>query len=270
MRPSSSPSPGADRLAAAAAHELGTPLATISLVAKELSRAVPADLEDNKDLVEDLKLLQTQSERCRDILRKLTEAPAARDPMHAHMTIRQLIDEAAKPYRGGPVVVEMKPGSIDGAVALGPDGSVIPEPEGERQPGILYGLGNLIENAVDYANRRVTLTAAWDEHSVSVAVELHGDDRERVAAHHVLVGARTAGGQEQGPVAASRAPSPDGRAIGHGELLGRDGGGAGLAGGAGHGQRHRPGGGRGGLRLHGGECRPHRASRGEGPAPVGQ
>ena len=159
-----------DGLAAAAAHELGTPLATISLVAKELSRTLPADQADNKDLVEDLKLLQTQSERCRDILRKLTEAPAARDPMHAHMTIRQLIDEAAKPYRGGPVVVEMKPDSIDGAVALGADGSVIPEPEGERQPGILYGLGNFIENAVDYANKRVTLTATWDEQNVSVAI----------------------------------------------------------------------------------------------------
>ncbi len=159
-----------DGLAAAAAHELGTPLATISLVAKELSRNLPADKADNQDFIDDLKLLQTQSERCRDILRKLTEAPAARDPMHARITIRQLIDEASKPYRGGPVTVELRPASIDGAVALAPDASPIPEPEGERQPGILYGLGNLIENAVDYAKNRVTLTAAWDESSVSVAI----------------------------------------------------------------------------------------------------
>ena len=81
----------------------------------------------------------------------------------------------------------MKPGSIDGAVALGLDGSVIPEPEGERQPGILYGLGNLIENAVDYANRRVTLTAAWDEHSVSVAIVDDGPGfTPEVALHDIL------------------------------------------------------------------------------------
>ncbi len=159
-----------DGLAAAAAHELGTPLATISLVAKELSRDLPAEKADNKDFVDDLRLLQTQSERCRDILRKLTQAPAARDPMHSHITLRQLVDEAAAPYRGGPVTVEMKRHAADGAAALTPDGGVIPEPEGERQPGILYGLGNLIENAVDYAERRVTLTPSWDETSVTVAI----------------------------------------------------------------------------------------------------
>lgn len=159
-----------DGLAAAAAHELGTPLATISVVSKELSRALPADQVGNKDLIEDLKLLQTQSERCRDILRKLTEAPAARDPMHASMTIRQLIDEAAKPYRGGPIHVEIKPASVAGTVALAADDGAIPEPEGERQPGILYGLGNLIENAVDYAKRRVSLTAGWDDQNVSVTI----------------------------------------------------------------------------------------------------
>jgi two-component system sensor histidine kinase RegB len=159
-----------DGLAAAAAHELGTPLATIHLVAKEMTNALPPEHADNKEFIEDLKLLQTQSERCREILRKLTQAPAARDPMHAHITIRQLINEASKPYRGGPIAVEMLPPSADAATAVGPGQSAVSEPEGERQPGILYGLGNLIENAVDYAERRVTLTALWDETSVSVAI----------------------------------------------------------------------------------------------------
>jgi two-component system sensor histidine kinase RegB len=153
-----------DGLAAAAAHELGTPLATITVVSKELIRALPPDQAGNADVIEDLKLLQTQSERCRDILRKLTKAPSARDPMHARVTIRQLMEEASKPYRGGPVSVEMidTPGSRAGAT--------IPEPEGERQPGILFGLGNLVENAVDYAETRVILTASWDDDSVSVSI----------------------------------------------------------------------------------------------------
>ena len=159
-----------DGLAAAAAHELGTPLATIALVAKELSRDLPADQIDNKLLTEDLELLHTQAKRCRDILQKLTRAPQERDPMHAHMTIRQVIDEACEPHRQGPVIVDIWPHDKSNAVALSTDGQVISEPEGERQPGIMYGLGNLIENAVDYASSRVSVTAAWNEQSVSVSI----------------------------------------------------------------------------------------------------
>src|SRR5690606_9118602 len=51
-----------DGLAAAAAHELGTPLATIALVAKEMERA----LADDSRFREDVVLLRTQSQRCRD------------------------------------------------------------------------------------------------------------------------------------------------------------------------------------------------------------
>ena len=57
-----------DGLAAAAAHELGTPLATISVVAKEMER----ELGQDERFGEDVQLLRSQSERCRDILRRLT------------------------------------------------------------------------------------------------------------------------------------------------------------------------------------------------------
>ena len=58
-----------DGLAAAAAHELGTPLSTISVVAKELERAI----EPDSPHAEDVQLLREQAQRCRDILAKLTE-----------------------------------------------------------------------------------------------------------------------------------------------------------------------------------------------------
>ena len=60
-----------DGLAAAAAHELGTPLSTISVVAKELARDAPKE----GSFAEDMALLQSQAERCREILRKLTRGP---------------------------------------------------------------------------------------------------------------------------------------------------------------------------------------------------
>ena len=158
-----------DGLAAAAAHELGTPLATIVLVAKELSTNLPDQLDGKDDLLDDLELLRTQAQRCRDILQKLTHAPSERDPMHARMTIRQIIDEAAEPYRNGPISLVVQPGA-DGYTTLAVDGRPIAEPEGERQPGIIYGLGNLIENAIDYASGRVEVRAAWNEANVIVSI----------------------------------------------------------------------------------------------------
>src|SRR5205085_213688 len=65
-----------DGLAAAAAHELGTPLSTIAVVVKELERA----LEPNSPHADDVKLLREQAQRCREILAKLTELSTASGP----------------------------------------------------------------------------------------------------------------------------------------------------------------------------------------------
>ena len=84
-----------DGLAAAAAHELGTPLSTIVLVAKELEYELGADSRYR----EDLQLLHAQAKRCREILQKLTRSPDDQDPMHASVTIQELLDEASAAYR---------------------------------------------------------------------------------------------------------------------------------------------------------------------------
>ena len=77
-----------DGLAAAAAHELGTPLSTISVIAKELERAIEPDSEH----ADDVRLLREQAQRCRDILAKLTEL-LERRAVRPH--------EAVRPDRGG-------------------------------------------------------------------------------------------------------------------------------------------------------------------------
>src|SRR6478672_2780241 len=128
-----------DGLAAAAAHELGTPLSTIAVVAKELNKSARADSQ----FAEDLALLQTQAVRCREILRKLTRSPTEPDPLHARMSITQLIEEAAGPYRGFGTELVMT-----ASAAPGTEGDALNEPVGERRPGVLHGLGNLVENAV--------------------------------------------------------------------------------------------------------------------------
>ena len=149
-----------DGLAAAAAHELGTPLSTIVLVAKELER----DGGTSDAMREDLALLRSQALRCREILTKLTRRPSEQDPLHAHLSVRELLDESAAPYRLHGTTIRM---TAAPRVEGGPGGE---EPIGERRPGVIYGLGNLIENAIDFAVKAVEVRATWTERIVEISV----------------------------------------------------------------------------------------------------
>jgi two-component system sensor histidine kinase RegB len=145
-----------DGLAAAAAHELGTPLSTIFVVVKELERALEADSPH----LDDVRLLREQAQRCRDILSKLTELstgePFDRIPLPA------LIEEVVAPHRNFGIAID---------VALQHEPA---PPMGARNPAVLYGLGNFLENAVDFAQGRVEVTADWTEDDVAVTISDDG------------------------------------------------------------------------------------------------
>src|SRR5205085_6187298 len=126
-----------DGLAPTAAQEPGTPLSTIAVVAKELQLALA-----NSPHSEDARILRDQAQRCRDILAKLTELPAPGEPFE-HMALSALMEEVVAPHR-------------DFGVAITVHWPQQPfEPTGARNPAILYGLGNLLENAVDFAKSKV-------------------------------------------------------------------------------------------------------------------
>ena len=144
-----------DGLAAAAAHELGTPLSTISVIAKELVNAIRADAPHG----DDVRLLREQATRCRDILAKLTELSSSGGEPFEHMPLTALIEEVVAPHRNFGIVID---------VALPAERQH--EPVGARNPAILYGLGNLLENAVDFARERVVVSAHWDEDVVEVTI----------------------------------------------------------------------------------------------------
>jgi len=146
-----------DGLAAAAAHELGTPLSTISVIAKELERAIAPNAPHG----DDVRLLREQATRCRDILAKLTELSAGGEPFD-RMPLTALIEEVVAPHRNFGVAIDVTA-----------PGDRSTEPVGARNPAILYGLGNLLENAVDFAGDRVSVDAQWNEESVGVTI---GDD----------------------------------------------------------------------------------------------
>ena len=147
-----------DGLAAAAAHELGTPLSTISVIAKELENAIRADAPHG----DDVRLLREQATRCRDILGKLTELSSSGEPFD-RMPLSALIEEVVAPHRNFGVAID---------VTLPAERKL--EPVGARNPAILYGLGNLLENAVDFARERVEVGAQWSEDAVEVTISDDG------------------------------------------------------------------------------------------------
>lgn len=143
-----------DGLAAAAAHQLGTPLATIAVVVKEMDRHVKV----GDPLKEDVALLQQETARCREILAKIASLGGEEDGPLGEMAIAHLIEELAAPHRNF---------GIDIVVGCtGPD----PQPRSPRNHGMIYGIGNLIENAVDFAESKVTISARWSEREVIITV----------------------------------------------------------------------------------------------------
>ncbi len=147
-----------DGLAAAAAHELGTPLSTIAVVARELER----ELGPNSKHADDVKLLRQQAQRCGEILGKLSQLPGPGEPFE-RMKLSALIEEVIAPHRNFGV-----------AITVAPPNGAEQEPEVARNPAILYGLGNLLENAVDFARERVEVASEWSGETVTVIISDDG------------------------------------------------------------------------------------------------
>jgi two-component system sensor histidine kinase RegB len=146
-------------LAAAAAHELGTPLTTISVVAKELARETPEG-----PLREDAWLLMDEAQRCRGILKRLTDAPEEAEAIQ-RISLEEFLDDVVAPYEGDPVVrVE--------ALVSGPPESMAPEVW--RKTEILHALNSIVENAVDFARAEILLSAKFDARFITIEVQDDG------------------------------------------------------------------------------------------------
>ena len=149
-------------LAAAAAHELGTPLATIQVTAKELAR----ETEEGTPEGDDARLILDQARRCRDILAQLSSRGEEGDLVHDRVTLSELIDEAIEPY-----IESNKSFAI---VVEGPAPFAVERPDPDisipRRPELIYGLRNLVENAVSFAEEEVTITAKTTLSAVTISI----------------------------------------------------------------------------------------------------
>ncbi|MFO1209641.1 MAG: ActS/PrrB/RegB family redox-sensitive histidine kinase [Amaricoccus sp.] len=147
---------------AAAAHELGTPLATIKLVSTELVE----ELAGQPQLQEDAALIRTQANRCSEILRGM--GPRGKeDVLVRHAPFSSVVEEAAAPHaaRGVSVITRIEGAPVE-------DGPEV-QPLVARRPEIIQGLRNLIQNAVDFARATVWIDLDWTDSELRVVI---GDD----------------------------------------------------------------------------------------------
>ena len=142
---------------AAAAHELGTPLATIKLASSELMD----ELEDREDLREDAALIREQADRCRDILRDMGQA--GKDDLHLRQApLMTVIAEAAEPHSHRGKAMHFSHDPLAGVE--------MSQPAILRKPEIIHGLRNLVQNAVDFANKNVWVEGHWTTNTISIRI----------------------------------------------------------------------------------------------------
>ena len=151
---------------AAAAHQLGSPLATIAVIAREMEKELPENLPPDSALREDVELLLQESRRCSDILADLSAGleddggqPYNRLPFSA------LIEAAAAPFANEEVALDIRP-----ARGLSP----AKQPQAERTPELLHGLGTLLQNAMQFAERRVEVRLSWSDTRIEARIRDDG------------------------------------------------------------------------------------------------
>ena len=145
--------------AAAAAHSLGTPLATIAVVAKELKK----EIGDNKDISKDIDLLISQTKRCSEILKKISKKQIEEDIFLSSIKLEDLLEEIIDSFK------ETSSKKID--LILDDDNNKI---NIERTPEIIYGLRNFIGNAVKFSKSKVKISLKSDPNKIEIKINDDG------------------------------------------------------------------------------------------------
>jgi len=145
--------------AAAAAHSLGTPLATISVVAKELKK----EIGDNKDFSKDIDLLISQTKRCSEILKKISKKQIEEDNFLSLIKLEDLLEEIVNSFK------ETTSKKIE--LNVEDDKNKI---DIQRSPEIIYGLRNFIGNAVKFSESKVKIDLKSDQKVIEIKINDDG------------------------------------------------------------------------------------------------
>jgi len=145
--------------AAAAAHSLGTPLATISVVAKELKK----EIGSNAELSKDVDLLISQTKRCSEILKQISKKQIEEDVFLSSIKFEDLLEEIISSFK------ETSSKEISLSVAKDENKISI-----QRTPEIIYGLRNFIGNAVKFSKSKVKINLFSDKNLIEIKINDDG------------------------------------------------------------------------------------------------
>ena len=145
-------------LTAAAVHELGTPLSTISVVSKELV----GNLKKNDPNYEDLSLIQTQVKRCAEILKRLRTSNfvADSDEFLNEFTFTSLINEVLEDYSNEKIEVLINADDIFAEKNI----------SFSRVPEVIQSLSNVVDNAFKYAENKIIINLKYAEKYIIVEI----------------------------------------------------------------------------------------------------
>ncbi len=145
--------------AAAAAHSLGTPLATIAVVAKELKK----EIGDNKDISKDIDLLISQTKRCSEILKKISKKQIEEDLFLSSIKLEDLLEEIIESFKEtSSKKIELISDNDNNKINI------------ERTPEIIYGLRNFIGNAVKFSKSKVKINLYSDSKKIEIKINDDG------------------------------------------------------------------------------------------------
>ncbi len=145
--------------AAAAAHSLGTPLATISVVAKELKK----EIGSNKEISKDIDLLISQTKRCSEILKQISKKQIEEDIFLSSVKFEDLLDEIINSFK--------ETSSKEINLLIDKDKNKIAI---HRTPEIIYGLRNFIGNAVKFSKSKVEINLTSNQNLIEIKIKDDG------------------------------------------------------------------------------------------------
>lgn len=150
-------------LTAAAVHELGTPLSTISVIIKEIVN----ELDVGEKNYDDILLIQSQIKRCSEILNRLRQGDISNDnsPFINELDFPRLINEIVKDYELEEIKLNFE---IDDYFKN--SNFII-----LRKPEIVHSLSNIIENAYQYAKHSVTIKLILKDENVILEIINDGE-----------------------------------------------------------------------------------------------
>jgi len=146
-------------LAAASAHELGSPLSTILLAAKDILSTLPSD----SVFLEDVQLIISQSDRCRDILAELSaNIREDKNLSYQSLPLSAIIEQAGQLHKLPYIRLVIYKDASD------------PEPWFFATPDLVHGLGNILQNAFQFAVSQVCVTLRWNQEKIEALIQDDG------------------------------------------------------------------------------------------------